>query len=249
MSFPNDRPRRLRRTETMRAMVRETGCGRATSCCRCSSCPGATTASRRLDAGRVPALGRPARGRGAGRARSRRPPVILFGMPEHKDALGSGGWDERARRARRSRALKEALPGADRDDRRLHVRVHRPRPLRHPQCSRAGQTVVDNDATLALLAQGSGRARAGRRGHRRAERHDGRPRRGDPRRARREGFGDVPILSYAAKYRGRVLRPVPRRRRERAEERRPPRLPDGSRQRARGAARGARSTSTRAPTW
>ena len=71
-------------------------------------------------------------------------------------------------------------------------------------------------------------------------RHDGRPR-GAPsaRRSTRAGFADVPILSYAAKYASAFYGPF----REAADSapavRRPPRLPDGPRQRPRGPARGA----------
>ena len=41
------------------------------------------------------------------------------------------------------------------------------------------------------------------------------------------GFSHVPIMSYAAKVRQRLLRPVPRGGRKRPAVRRPPRLPDG----------------------
>ena len=59
---------------------------------------------------------------------------------------------------------------------------------------------VDNDATLDLLARIARLARARGRRHRRAERHDGRPRRRDPRRARPRRARDTPILAYSAKY-------------------------------------------------
>ena len=75
-------------------------------------------------------------------------------------------------------------------------------------------------------------ARRGGRRRRVPERHDGRPRRRDPRRASRDA--DRRVLG---EVRVRVLRPVPRGGRLGARVRRPPRLPDGSRQRARGAAR------------
>ena len=38
------------------------------------------------------------------------PAVILFGLPEHKDALGSSGWDDQGPVAASVRALKQALP-------------------------------------------------------------------------------------------------------------------------------------------
>ena len=57
-----------------------------------------------------------------------------------------------------------------------------------------------NDPTLELLAERSALARPRGRRHRRAFRHDGRPRGGDPRQLDAHSFPDVAILSYAAKY-------------------------------------------------
>ena len=60
-----------------------------------------------------------------------------------KDEYGSGAYDAEGVVQTAVRALKEAAPGAARDDRRLPVRVHRPRPLRHAARGRQ----IDNDAT------------------------------------------------------------------------------------------------------
>ena len=71
-SFPIYRPRRLRRTETLRRMVRETRLSVDNSSCRCSSCRAQSVANAgRLDAGRRAAVGRSRRrGRAARRATS-----------------------------------------------------------------------------------------------------------------------------------------------------------------------------------
>jgi porphobilinogen synthase len=53
-----------------------------------------------------------------------------------------------------------------------------------------------------------------------------------------EGFTDVSILSYAAKYASAILRPVPRRARLGPQGRRQKNLPNGPRQLPRGPARG-----------
>ena len=187
--------------------------------------------------GQLPALGR--------RGRSRRreelatlgiPAVILFGCPEHKDAVGSEALRRRRHRAAGGpRDQEGACRELRRDHRRLPLRVHRPRPLRR----RRATASVDNDATLELLARDGAVARAGRRRHGRAVRHDGRPRRRDPRGARRGRL--------RRRCRSCPTPPSTPRRfygpfREAADigaaVRRPPRLPDGPGQRARGAARG-----------
>jgi hypothetical protein len=88
-------------------------------------------------------------------------------------------------------------------------------------------------------------ARRCRRGHRRALRHDGRPRGGHPeaaRRARLRSHGDHVLRGEVLL---RVLRPVPRRRRFRAAVRRSPQPPDGSGQRRGGAARGGNGSGGR----
>ena len=153
--------------------------------------------------------------------------LLLFGVPDEKDDEGSGAWDEDGIVQRALRALRAEHPGARARHRRLPLRVHRARPLRrHPR--RRGRE--RRDARAARADRGQPRRR--RRRRRRAERHDGRARRRDPRGA----AGDAdPRLRRQVRL--RLLRPVPRRRRVDAVLRRPARLPDGSGQRARGAAR------------
>jgi porphobilinogen synthase len=84
--------------------------------------------------------------------------VILFGIPERKDAVGSGAYAEDGIIPRAVRALKQKVPGlAVMTDVCLceytdhgHCGV-----LRAPKAGGPGQDLtVDNDATLPLLAKG-----------------------------------------------------------------------------------------------
>ena len=76
------------------------------------------------------------------------------------------------------------------------MRLHVARPLRR----RAGGRQVDNDLTLELLGEDGDLARSRGRGCRRAERHDGRPRRRASPQLDAEGHKDLPIVAYSAKF-------------------------------------------------
>ena len=201
------RPRRMRRTPALRALVRETrlhpsmlvaplfvqpGVGRRDPI---ASMPGQARLSADLaaeEAARLAELGVGG--------------VILFGLPGSKDALGSEASAEDGivqEALRRIRALE--LPLVD-DRRHVPVRVHRPRPLRADrgrwQCRQRRH---------ARPARGDGRRPgAGRRGHRGAERDDGRSGRGDPRRPRRGWSG--PDRDHGVRVQARLclLRALPR---------------------------------------
>ena len=56
--------------------------------------------------------------------------VLLFGLPDHKDDVGSAAYDPEAPVQSAVRAIKREVPDPRRH-RRLSVRVHRPRTLRH----------------------------------------------------------------------------------------------------------------------
>jgi porphobilinogen synthase len=128
------------------------------------------------------------------------PAVILFGLPETKDALGSSGWDADGPVARSVAALKEALPSLV-----VITDVCMCEYTDHGHCgklttSKTGHVDVDNDATLELLAREAlCHARAGADIVAPSDMMDGRIA------AIRsaldgEGFSNVAILSYAAKY-------------------------------------------------
>ena len=173
--------------------------------------------------------------------------VLLFGHPEHGGKTPDGRAAAEANGAvqRACERLKRGIRRPSRrHDGRVLVRVHRPRPLRRAR--RAGPIV--NDASLKPLVDDGRVARARRRRRRRAVRHDGRPRRGDSRRARRgglRGHGD-PVVRREVRL--GVLRAVSRGRGLAPDERRPAQLPDGLRAtRARPCARRC-STSRKAQT-
>ena len=158
--------------------------------------------------------------------------VLLFGIPDEKDEEGSGAWDEDGVIQRALRALRESSPGLV-----LLTDVCLCEYTSHGHCGVLEGEQVDNDATLELLARTAvSHAEAGADAVCPSDMMDGRV--AAIRSALDEdGHGETPIVSYAAKYASRLLRPVPRGRRLDAGLRRPPRLPDGPGQRARGAAR------------
>ena len=138
VSFPQQRPRRLRRTETIRRLVRETRLSPDNLVAPLFVCtgegvrreiaamPGCYQLSPDLiveEARELAALGVPA--------------VILFGIPDHKDADGTAAADRRGSGAAALTALRGEFPGALALGRRVPVRVHRPRPLRADRDGRA----------------------------------------------------------------------------------------------------------------
>ncbi len=137
--------------------------------------------------------------------------VILFGVPEQKDALGTGAYDEDGIIPRAIRALKQRVPGlvvmtdvclCEYTD-HGHCGV-----LKAPRAGGPGQDLgVDNDATLPLLAREAvAHARAGADVVAPSDMMDGRV--GALRRALDEaGYAEVPILSYAAKFAGAFYGP------------------------------------------
>jgi porphobilinogen synthase len=137
--------------------------------------------------------------------------VILFGVPERKDAAGTGAYDDEGIVPRAVRALKAKVPGlvvmtdvcmCEYTD-HGHCGI-----LKRPVAGGPGQDLgVDNDATLPLLAREAvAHARAGADVVAPSDMMDGRVA------AIREGldiagFGEVPILSYAAKFAGAFYGP------------------------------------------
>jgi len=194
--FPAVRPRRLRTTERLRHLVRETrlapeqlvlplfvvpGRGLAVDV---PSMPGvkqwsvdrvAEEASRAWDAG----------------VRS----VILFGIPEHKDAQGSDAW-------RQDGIVQQALAALRRDvpELTLITDVCLCEYTDHGHCGVLEGETVANDPTLELLAREAvSHAKAGADVVAPSDMMDGRV--GAIRTALdAAGFAGTPILSYAVKY-------------------------------------------------
>ena len=200
MSFPITRLRRLRRTETLRGMVRETrldrqdlvqalfvveGSGRREPV---ASMPGVDRLSVDqvvVEAKKIADLGIPA--------------VILFGVPAEKDARGSGADREDGIVQRATRAIVAAVPSLC-----VVTDVCLCEYTSHGHCGLLtgppDLPEVDNDPSLERLASTAvSHARAGASIVAPSDMMDGRV--GAIRRALdANGFEQVSILAYAAKY-------------------------------------------------
>ncbi|MEW6001558.1 MAG: porphobilinogen synthase [Nitrospirota bacterium] len=194
--FPLHRYRRLRKNETIRKMVRETSVspdnfiyplfvtfGKGVKK-EISSMPGCFQESVEevvKDAKDVYSLGIPS--------------VLLFGIPEYKDEIGSGAYDDQGVVQNAIRAIKEAVP-------ELYVitDVCLCEYTSHGHCGVIKDGEVQNDPTLELLAKEAvSHAKAGADMVAPSDMMDGRVE------AIRlaledEGFSEVAIMSYAAKY-------------------------------------------------
>jgi len=196
MTFPVHRPRRLRRTESLRRLVRETHLVpeqlvlplfvRAGTKLRrpIEAMPGVaqTSVDEMLrDAERAAKAGVGG--------------VLLFGIPEHKDATGTESWADDGAVQRAVRALKQELP-----DLVVITDVCLCEYTDHGHCGVLVNGEVDNDATLELLAREAvSHARAGADIVAPSDMMDGRV--AAIRRALDEGqCTHTPILSYAAKF-------------------------------------------------
>ena len=122
------------------------------------------------------------------------PAVILFGIPERKDEMGSEGWDDAAAVQETARRLKKEVPGL-----LVMTDVCLDEYTSHGHCGVVRDGEVDNDATLPLLAKVAlSQARAGADVVAPSDMMDGRV--GAIRRALdAEGFSEVAILAYSAK--------------------------------------------------
>ncbi len=196
MSVPYYRPRRLRTNENMRRMVRETKLspddfiyplfvthGKGVKK-EISSMPGNYQQSIEnivKDCEEVQALGIPA--------------VLLFGIPEHKDEVGSEAYSDEGIVQHAIKAIKNKTPELI-----VITDVCLCEYTSHGHCGVVKKGVVQNDATLELLAREAlSHAKAGADMIAPSDMMDGRV--GAIRRALDgEGFLDTPILSYAAKY-------------------------------------------------
>ncbi|MBW2624117.1 MAG: porphobilinogen synthase [Deltaproteobacteria bacterium] len=196
MYFPDYRPRRLRRTENLRRMIRETtlsvddliyplfvapGTGVKDPI---GSMPGQyhfSVDELVKEAAAVKDLGIPA--------------IILFGLPETKDEVGSSGYDPEGIVQRGLRAIKDEVDGLV-----LITDVCLCEYTSHGHCGVLKDEEVDNDATLELLARMAlSHARAGADMVAPSDMMDGRVAeiRGV---LDEEGFSHIPIMSYAVKF-------------------------------------------------
>src|SRR4030066_1430654 len=194
--FPIHRPRRLRKTETIRRILRETSLspdnfiyplfvtfGKGVKK-EISSMPGCFQESVDIivkHAKEVYSLGIPS--------------VMLFGIPEHKDEIGSGAYAEHGVVQKAIKAIKNKVPELF-----VITDVCMCEYTSHGHCGIIKDGDVQKDPTLDLLAKEAvSHAKAGADMVAPSDMMDGRVE------AIRlaldeEGFGEIPIMSYAAKY-------------------------------------------------
>src|SRR5450432_907946 len=196
MSFPETRPRRLRRTPALRRLVRETTLAPDNFIYPLFVCPGKGV-KREISSlpGQfhfsVDELPREAEEI----ARLGIPGVILFGLPEKKDEVGSEAWHAEGVVQRALRAIKKAVP-----DLALAVDTCFCEYTTHGHCGVVVNGEIDNDATLENLGRAAlSYARAGADLVAPSGMMDGFV--GFLRESLDEdGFEQVALLSYAAKY-------------------------------------------------
>jgi porphobilinogen synthase len=197
MAFPQTRPRRLRATHALRGLVRETrlspadfvhpmfvahGIDRREPIAAMPGVDRLSIAHAVADAGEAAELGIPA--------------VLLFGLPAAKDEEGSGAWDEEGIVQLATRAIKDAHP-----DLLVITDLCLCEYTSHGHCGAVrSDGVVDNDATLELLARTAvSQARAGADVVAPSDMMDGRV--GAIRAALDdEGLTETPIMAYSAKF-------------------------------------------------
>ncbi|MBV9775161.1 MAG: porphobilinogen synthase [Gemmatimonadetes bacterium] len=194
--YPISRPRRLRRTESMRSLVRETTVSPSDLVLPLFVVPG--TGVRRpvvsmpgVDQTSVDELLRDAEealGLGI-------PAVLLFGIPDSKDETGSSGYADDGVVQQAVRALKRAF-----SELIVITDVCLCEYTSHGHCGVLQGQDVDNDATLPYLARMAvSHAAAGADVVAPSDMMDGRV--GSIRTALDEaGFAEVPILAYSAKF-------------------------------------------------
>jgi porphobilinogen synthase len=196
MRFPIYRPRRLRRDENFRRLVRETRLSVDDLIMPLFIVPGTRVAN---PISSMPGIAQLSIDQAVEECKVIRdlgiPGVILFGIPEHKDSLGSEAYDANGVIQCALRALKEQVPGL-----LLLTDVCFCEYTDHGHCGIIRGKDVDNDATLDILVKEAlSHARAGADMVAPSDMMDGRI--GAVRQALdNEGFSHVPIMAYAAKF-------------------------------------------------
>ncbi len=196
MSFPVHRPRRLRESEEIRRLVRETRLWVDQLVLPLFVCPGKDV---RREIASMPGHFRLSVDHlvkeCAEAKRLSIPAVILFGIPKKKDERGSEAYSPGGIVQQAVRAVKDKVPGL-----LLITDVCIDEYTSHGHCGVVRDGRIDNDATLELLAKMAlAQAEAGSDMVAPSDMMDGRV--GAIRQALdAAGFSSLPILSYAAKY-------------------------------------------------
>ena len=196
MPFPIHRMRRLRATEQMRRLVRETRLSPAQFILPLFVCPGegvrreigAMPGNYQMSVDELVRECEEVKSLGIGG-------VILFGLPDTKDEAASGAYADDGIVQRALRAVKRAAP-----DLLVMTDVCNCEYTSHGHCGKIVNGDVDNDETLKwLTATAVSHARAGADIVAPSDMMDGRV--GAIRQALdAAGFLNTPILSYAAKF-------------------------------------------------
>jgi porphobilinogen synthase len=200
MAFPSTRMRRLRASPALRGLVRETEL-RADRLALPLFVSETVTGQERIEG--MPGVERLSVSAAVEEAREAAAlglaAVLLFGIPAEKDAEGSGAWDEEGAVQLAIAAIKQALPQL-----LVMTDVCLCEYTDHGHCgvlrSDSDPPRVDNDATLELLARTAvSHARAGADIVAPSDMMDGRV---GAIRAEldSEGYAEVPIMAYAAKF-------------------------------------------------
>jgi porphobilinogen synthase len=196
MTFPIHRPRRLRRTELLRTLVRETRLSSAGFVYPMFVCPGSKV---RQEVGSMPGVFQQSADQIVEECREVEglgiPAVILFGLPETKDAKGSSSLAASGVVQRAVEEIKKA---------NLNLLVITDVCLceytDHGHCGVIENGEIANDATLEILAeQALSHARAGADIVAPSDMMDGRVA-AIRKKLDAQAFENVAILSYAAKY-------------------------------------------------
>jgi porphobilinogen synthase len=196
MFFPAYRPRRLRRNELIREMVRETALSVSDLVYPMFILPGKKT---KEEVNSMPGIFRQSVDNAIDEVREARElgikAILLFGIPENKDEFGSEGYDDNGIIQRALRNIRENVEGI-----LLMTDVCMCEYTSHGHCGIIKDGEVANDETLDYLAQiALSHARAGADVIAPSDMMDGRV--GVIREALDEnGFENVAIMSYSAKY-------------------------------------------------
>jgi porphobilinogen synthase len=194
--YPAYRPRRLRRSEALRGLVRETRVTVEQLVQPLFVVPGSGV-EKPIES--MPGISQLSVDRSAEECRHLAdlgvPAVLLFGVPERKDARGSGATAADGIIPRALEAIRRAAPGLV-----LITDVCLCEYTDHGHCGVLRGDEVDNDASLPVLAaEALAHARAGADLVAPSDMMDGRV--GAIRHALDEaGFAHLPIMSYAAKF-------------------------------------------------
>ncbi len=190
------RPRRLRRTAAIRALVRETRLSPDNFIYPLFVCTGE---GQRREVGSMPGVYQLSVDEAVREAAAAKadgvPGVLLFGLPEQKDAVGSGAYDPEAPVQAATRAIKQDVPGL-----LVVTDVCLCEYTSHGHCGILVEEEIVNDATVEQLARAAlSHAAAGADIVAPSDMMDGRV--GRIRTALDDaGFTQTAIMSYAAKY-------------------------------------------------